>query len=638
MPSFGVNNSHPFSLDDTYRRYLPIPLHFGRRGSYDLNHRNMKKTCRPTSIFMIAFVFLCCISMSWSFCFEYFLYNQPTIYNDYYLYYFNYSFIITARLSFLFLWTRIFPILPSTKSIIQKCQKFSVTFIILIASVSIGIVLTNLWYQKLNDDVVSNDALLIPTHENDPDSTLCSQIFQCRLTDSLSFYALFIQFALIFLIFITFCIHSQQFDAFREKQIMQIVNPQRTPQRKRRKSRRKRRRKSRKKAAIALLETRDDDSMDIIRNAEEYKSDEDDLQENKDSLTVELNDSVSASQTSSLQPSSLQPSSSQQQSQSQDVEMDDNVMTPPYLMLYDDDDFENNKSQQLQSPTSFKAMKLKILLLQIGSFVVFLILWTMHYLFGILHENFIKNHFLKLYICFVVLWAICKVTLKSFARKLDGLRVGNVATSFEYLCEFYCCAMYWILFRQYIVYHVAVNDEYLYNFIIILCIHLLMELYCFLGRASDWYFDNTNDLLHELQQRPDRFYDWIYRKLHDDSNVYQWRTRLSFDLIIRINICLVTGVIQQIYLVLMIPSFYSTIYTDYVNIFDNGFNDEMFIKAMIYNGSSVIAEIFLYLITMILVYKWYWINIWESFENMVNGTMGNRVIMLYWMICLVSIY
>eukprot|EP01083_Nonionella_stella_P221737 791906_1 len=76
MPSFGVNNAHPYSLDDTYRRYLPISLHFGRRGSYDLNHGNILKTCKPTFLFMISFLLICCIFLSWSFTFEYLLYNK----------------------------------------------------------------------------------------------------------------------------------------------------------------------------------------------------------------------------------------------------------------------------------------------------------------------------------------------------------------------------------------------------------------------------------------------------------------------------------------------------------------------------------------------------------------------------------
>ncbi len=51
----------------------------------------------------------------------------------------------------------------------------------------------------------------------------------------------------------------------------------------------------------------------------------------------------------------------------------------------------------------------------------------------------------------------------------------------------------------------------------------------------------------------------------------------------------------------MIPSIYSVIYTDFINIFENGFNDNMFIKATIYNICAICAEIILYLITMIFV-------------------------------------
>ncbi len=50
-------------------------------------------------------------------------------------------------------------------------------------------------------------------------------------------------------------------------------------------------------------------------------------------------------------------------------------------------------------------------------------------------------------------------------------------------------------------------------------------------------------IIHEFQQRQDGFYFWRYNKYNDDSNIYQWRTRLSFDLCVRINTCLVTAII-----------------------------------------------------------------------------------------------
>ncbi len=55
------------------------------------------------------------------------------------------------------------------------------------------------------------------------------------------------------------------------------------------------------------------------------------------------------------------------------------------------------------------------------------------------------------YITYYIYCVVCKGILKRCARKLDGLRNGNVIISFEYLCEFYCCAVYWITFRQFIV-------------------------------------------------------------------------------------------------------------------------------------------------------------------------------------------
>ena len=307
----------------------------------------------------------------------------------------------------------------------------------------------------------------------------------------------------------------------------------------------------------------------------------------------------------------------------------------PYLMLLSDEECDNVDNRNLNNPVqSSPTLKCAVLKSQLICFTVLSMFWSIRYCFGfgihVLHARFIKKYFLWLYFVFVALMCIGKGILKSYARKLDGFRVGNVATSFEYLCEFYCNALYWILFRQFIVCH-AVFDESVYTFVIIVCAHLSMELFSFCGRMSDFYFDNTNDLLHEFQQRQDCFHSWLYNTYNDDSNIYQWRTRLSFDFVARFNICVTSAIIQQIYLLFMIPIRIAAA----VNDTDR---DRMFAKATVYNSSAVCAEIFLYLMTMLVVRKLYWINIWQSFENMIGQTMGHQIVFFYWLICIVSIY
>ena len=287
-------------------------------------------------------------------------------------------------------------------------------------------------------------------------------------------------------------------------------------------------------------------------------------------------------------------------------------------------------------------MKYRTLKLQMGCFVVLLMVWTLQWIFGLLNGDFVRSHFIKIYAVFVVVMAFCKMTMKAFAAKLDGLRIGNGSErtmSFEYLCEFYCGAMYWILWRQLIVYHVVFHDEpHRWKFMVVLAVHCVMELVSCLGRSSDFYFDHTNDLLHDLDQRTGRIWQWMYRALRDDSNVYQWRTRLAFDLMVRVSVCLVTAIMQQIYLALSVPSIYSTVYTDFVDAFDRGFDDSMLIEATIYNVSTVGIELVLYGLTMWLFYRWYWINVWQSFQNMVSPTVGKKVLLMYWVICVVSVY
>eukprot|EP01083_Nonionella_stella_P063201 164242_1 len=563
MPSFGVDNFHPFNVYDTYRRYLPISLHFGRAASYDLDHPSIKTTCKATSIFLTSFVLISCIAMTWSFVLEYLLYHQYTIYDIYYLYYINYGCIISARLSLLFLWAHMFPIVSNTKhSTLLKCKKYCLPFILSTTSISIGIFLMHLWYT----------ASLYINHKTS--STLCSYVINCTLADPLSFYALFIQFILIFLMMITFCVRRSQFDAFRRRFNIRSTLSDNKKHRKQ-PSRKRGDRDPRGKTAILLANHENDGFNPPKPEAIDVTHDQDD----------------------------------------------------EYELDFDEND-------ELQSPMAFKAMKYRLLKLQIASFGVFCLLWIVRYVFSIWSVSFVHKYCLYIYAILVVVMSLLKKILKYIARKLDGLRTGNPTMSFEYLCEFYCCGVYWILWRQFMLYKVILDEDYLSKCIVMLSIHVMIEMYSFLLRSSDWYFDNTNDWLHDLQQRQHRVYIWFHSRLNDECTVYQWRTRLAFDLGARMNVCIVTAVIQQIYLLLRVPSIYST----YALHADDGFEDSVFVKAIICNVSVVCVELLVYLISMILIYRWHWLNVWELFDNMVSSTMGRKFIIFYWVVCIVSLH
>ena len=233
---------------------------------------------------------------------------------------------------------------------------------------------------------------------------------------------------------------------------------------------------------------------------------------------------------------------------------------------------------------------------------IFLSIWSFLCLFLSLNYS-IKSSVMKDFWEMYYFWLLCvtsaiKFCLKRCGRKLDEFRLSQ-RISVEYLMEFIGSSCYWIVYRVAISYHTVTVPM----FALTLLTHTFCEIFQCSIRISDLYFGWSNRLI-------DHHHKWMisvvfYKVFADECTVQEWRIRIAMDIMQRIYVSIITGVLVQIY-IFIVPVEY--------------FEDWQ--RTKVYNAVATIMEFVYFAIVLVIFYKYYNVHMLKLYayyiENIAN--------------------
>merc|ERR1712129_378118 len=130
--------------------------------------------------------------------------------------------------------------------------------------------------------------------------------------------------------------------------------------------------------------------------------------------------------------------------------------------------------------------------------------------------------------------------------------------------------------------------------------------------ATDFCFDFCADLLYEMAQSANVCVSWLWRRVCDDSNVYQWRMRLSNDLSARMCAAMATAMVQQLRVAMELEGMRK-------------------VRGSVCNVVCVMAEMAVYAAMMALFWRRLRVNVWQAFTDMMPTEKGHRVVWGCWL-------
>lgn len=225
--------------------------------------------------------------------------------------------------------------------------------------------------------------------------------------------------------------------------------------------------------------------------------------------------------------------------------------------------------------------------------------------------SFDKNdiEFYEFYWQFMALIVCIKFIIKRVGRKIDRIKSMkddyNHYISIEYIMEWFFSCIYWNWIRTFCVF----NDLNVYNYIMVISVHFILEIIETNIKFTEKYFNLTTEWTLSWA---DNNRGCLCRKLYDNSNIKEWRTRLSMDIMARFYCGFIINILQLLHIGLLgskgVKQYYDS---------RTGSTQQQYDKALIYLIIATILELIHYLLTFIFVNKIYKFNILTVFLNYV---------------------
>ena len=227
-------------------------------------------------------------------------------------------------------------------------------------------------------------------------------------------------------------------------------------------------------------------------------------------------------------------------------------------------------------------------------------------------EYALNLNFYVSYWQFIALITINKFILKRVGRKVDRMKSinddYNHYISIEYSMEWFFSCIYWNWMLTFCIF----NDLSAYNFVMIIGFHFVLEIIETNIKFTQLYFDTTAKWTQSWDHRDDEYCCFSLRKLYDDSNIKEWRIRLSMDIMARFYCSFIITVLKLIHCGLLGRKGVMQYYDSKV-----GDTAQQYNHALMYVGIAGILELLHYLLTFAVTNKMHGFNILTVFLNYV---------------------
>eukprot|EP01084_Bolivina_argentea_P317773 550993_1 len=177
---------------------------------------------------------------------------------------------------------------------------------------------------------------------------------------------------------------------------------------------------------------------------------------------------------------------------------------------------------------------------------------VIYYCFSNLHGKLLNSHFLVLFWIFWFFMFCFKRIIKRIFKDIDSIRAKyGYVFSGTYLFEFYFSCLYWEWVKTYISFDIPSSTEFIY----ISTFHFILEFGETNIKFSEIYFNVSRHFLSWLHNKSIEggicmfFYKVLYKMFRDNSNMHEWRTRHSMDIIMRFYSSLLMSILVILYFV-----------------------------------------------------------------------------------------
>ena len=246
----------------------------------------------------------------------------------------------------------------------------------------------------------------------------------------------------------------------------------------------------------------------------------------------------------------------------------------------------------------------------IAFYISFFISWCTLFLFTSLDLSFLTDYFEYIIWIFLIVTSLFRKLLKKLAKDIDHFRhINNVKyghndnyISLDYLMEGYASLYYYSFTKQYVAFNISISNRSLFLFIFISISHFLTETIETNIMFTQIYFNKSLKIINFYKEN--KSLKMLYNVFCDDSNLYQWRARLSMDIFVRFYGSILLSLYYLAFFILYGQEFLDTNYGK--NFYKTGI-----LLTLIYS----IQDILHYIITIIIVHKYFKFNMLGQFIN-----------------------
>ena len=163
-------------------------------------------------------------------------------------------------------------------------------------------------------------------------------------------------------------------------------------------------------------------------------------------------------------------------------------------------------------------------------YLIYVCSLIIYYFEGFFKES-IKAYFTVVIWIYILYMSLLKKMLKYLANIIDSLHQSDKFISLAYLMEAYVSAMYLYFVKYYVSYHITDNGL----LIMILLSHFLTEMIETNVHFTEFYFDLSSNAIDfwKRHSNVNCVFAGMYKLTRDESNLNEWRVRLSLDMYTR---------------------------------------------------------------------------------------------------------
>eukprot|EP01084_Bolivina_argentea_P155389 270782_1 len=260
-------------------------------------------------------------------------------------------------------------------------------------------------------------------------------------------------------------------------------------------------------------------------------------------------------------------------------------------------------------------------------YITYFIIMFIYFLFTNINLNFLKLYFEYCFVMFLIWTSIFKLILKKIARIMDYVRndrdaeyEGKFKLCIEYLVEWILSVLYWIWLRAL----VAIDLPSTKNYLILVAIHIIAEFIESNVKFTKLYFMLSASALRyiEMKKKDNELFAFVYYVFNDDSELIEWRNRLSMDALVRFYASVISGIVQCLVFISIGKAF-----------FVKHFGINKYRDVLMYTAVSTSIEILHYLLTYLFLLTWYKFNMIEPFVSYVSAMNRMQVLTMYVIYC-----